>query len=328
MLERAHFMRDSTDMAADPFSDILRLTHAESVVTGGFSASAPWAIAFPASDKIKFFAVIRGSCWVSLEDESEPVSFETGDVGLLVAKRAYVLASELGVPPIDAMDLFSRAGRTTARIGDGRDFAHFGGHVLLDPVLGQLLLDVLPPWIHIHAASAYATTFRWLLEQLVMEQERKLPGTQLASGQLAQLLFIQIVRAHLETAEEMPASWLRALADPRIAPAIRLMHAEPARAWSLDSLAKVCAMSRTTFAEQFKASAAVPPLTYLTQWRMRLASLALRDEDTSFAALAESLGYASESAFSHAFKRCAGVSPKRFRATHTALRANSKEGRP
>jgi AraC-like DNA-binding protein len=211
------------------------------------------------------------------------------------------------------MDLFSRAGRTTAQLGDGGDFAHLGGHVLLDPVSGRLLLDVLPPWIHIRASSPHATTFRWLLEQLVKEQEDNLPGTHLASGQLAQLLFIQILRAHLETAEHMPASWLRALGDSRIAPALRLMHAEPGRAWGLDELAKACAMSRTTFAAHFKAIAAVPPLTYLTEWRMRVAERALRDDDASIGVIAQALGYGSESAFSNAFKRCVGVSPKNFR---------------
>lgn len=313
MLESALYMRDSTDMASDPFSDILKLTNAETIVTGGFTAGGSWAIAFPSRDKIKFFAVVKGGCWVCLDGEAKPVRFETGDVGLLVAPRSYVLSSDLGVPPLDAMDLFSRAGRTTAQLGDGNDFAHLGGHVLLDPVAGRLLLDVLPPWIHIRASSPHAVTFRWLLEQLVKEQEGNLPGMQLASGQLAQLLFIQILRAHLETAEHMQPSWLRALGDPRIAPALRLMHAEPERAWGLDELAKACAVSRTTFAAHFRAIAAVPPLTYLTEWRMHLAQRALRDNDKSIAVLAESLGYGSESAFSNAFKRCVGISPKNFR---------------
>jgi AraC-like DNA-binding protein len=316
MLESVRFMRHSTEMAPDPFSDILKLTKAESVLTGGFSAGGPWAVAFPASDKVKFFAVVKGSGWVSLDGETEPVRFETGDVGLLVARRSYVLSSEPDLPPLDAMDLFSRAGRTTAQIGDGCNFAQLGGHVLLDPLFGRLLLDVLPPWIHVRAASPHAKTFRWVLEQLVKEQEQELPGRLLASGQLAQLLFIQILRAHLETAEGIPASWLRALADERIAPALYLMHADPARAWGLDDLAKACAMSRTTFAAHFKATAAIPPLTYLTEWRMRLAARALRDNNTSIAALAESLGYGSESAFSHAFKRCIGISPKNFRLAH------------
>lgn len=313
MLERALCMRDSTDVSADPFSDILRLTNAETVVTGGFSAGGAWAIFFPASDKTKFFAVTKGECWACLEGEAEPMRFETGDVGLLIARRAYVLASDPNVPPVDAMDLFSRAGRTTAQLGDGQDFAHLGGHVLLDAVSGRLLLDVLPPWIHLRASSPHAVSFRWILEQLVREQTSHMPGAQLASAQLAQLLFIQILRAHLESAGHITASWLRVLADGRVAPALRLMHAEPGRVWGLDQLARACAMSRTTFAAHFRAIAGVPPMTYLTEWRMRLAERALRDEDAPISDLARSLGYRSESAFSNAFKRCVGVSPNNFR---------------
>jgi AraC-like DNA-binding protein len=107
--------------------------------------------------------------------------------------------------------------------------------------------------------------------------------------------------------------WLRAFGNPRIAPALRLMHGDPARSWHLDELAAACAMSRTTFASHFRASAGVAPLTYLGEWRMRLAERRLRDEDIPVALLAQSLGYSSESAFSHAFKRMSGHSPTAYR---------------
>jgi hypothetical protein len=216
-------------MNADPFSDILKFTHAESLVTGGFTAGGAWAIRFPAPDKIKFFAVVKGTCWVRIEGEAEPIHFGTGDVGLLSAKRAFVLASAPDVAPVEAMSVFSGAGRSTAVLGDGNDFAHIGGHVLLDPTSGRLLADVLPPWIHVSAASPQAITFRWLLDRLVEERGSDLPGAQLVSAQLSQLLFIQILRAHLKTSGPMSAGWLRALRDPRIAPALRLMHGDPAR---------------------------------------------------------------------------------------------------
>lgn len=305
-------------MSADPFSDILKFTRTESLVTGGFTASGAWALRFPAPEKIKFFAVVKGQCWVRIDGEAEPIHFDTGDVGLLAAKRSFVLASDLDVAPIDAMSAFSGAGKTTAQLGDGTDFGHIGGHVLLDPASGRLLADVLPPWIHVPAASPQATAFRWLLDQLVEERATEQPGTQLASAQLAQLLFIQILRAHLKTSAPMPAGWLRALGDPRIAPALRLMHGNPARAWHLDELAKACAMSRTTFAFHFRTIAGTTPLTYLTEWRMRLAERALREENTSVAVIAQSFGYTSESAFSTAFKRVTGNSPKTYRV---AMRA-------
>lgn len=314
MLDNAHCLRDGPEMSADPFSDILRFTNALSLVTGGFTAGGAWAIRFPAPDKVKFFAVVKGQCWVSIEGETEPVRFHTGDVGLLAAKRSFVLASDLGIAPVNAMELFSGAGRSTAQLGDGGDFTHIGGHVLLDPASGRLLADVLPPWIHVPAASPQAANVRWLLDQLVEERAAELPGAQLASAQLAQLLFVQILRVHLSTSDHMPAGWLRALTDPRIAPALRLMHGDPARSWHLDELARACAMSRTTFADRFKTVAGVAPLTYLTEWRMRLAERALRDESTAVAVVAQSLGYSSESAFSNAFKRVTGKSPKAYRS--------------
>jgi AraC-like DNA-binding protein len=314
MLENAGYLRESTEMSADPFSDILKLTKAEAVVTGGFSAGGPWAIRFPGRDKIKFFAVVRGSCRVALEGVAEPFHFETGDVGLLAERRSFVLASDLSIAAVDAMELFSGSGRTMATLGDGADFAHIGGHVVLDPMRGGLLADVLPPWIHMRASSPHAAIFRWLLDRLIDERDLGQPGAQLASAQLTQLLFIEILRSHLTTSKLMPASWLRALADPRIAPALRLMHGEPARAWHLEELARACAMSRTSFAFHFKTAAGVPPLAYLTEWRMRLAERALREEKTPVAVIARSLGYSSESAFSNAFKRVNGSSPTAYRA--------------
>lgn len=306
-------------MSADPFSDILKLTRAQALLTGGFAAGSPWAIRFPGRDKIKFFAVVKGSCWTRLEGESAPGRLNAGDVGLLTVNRSYVLASDLSVTAVEAVSLFSGAGKTRAVLGDGRDFAYIGGHVELDGTRGRLLLDVLPPWIHIPAASPQAPVFRWLVDQLVGEGAGELPGAQLATTQLTQLLFIQILRAQLQAVDYKPAGWLRAIADPRIAPALRSMHGDPARSWTLNELARSCAMSRTTFAEYFRKVVGVAPLTYLTEWRMYLAERALREETEPIGVVARSLGYTSESAFSNAFKRFMGKSPKAYRsAAHSA----------
>jgi AraC-like DNA-binding protein len=229
-----------------------------------------------------------------------------------------VLSSDPDVEPVDAMTLFSGAGRSSVQLGVGSEFAHIGGHVLLDPVSGPLLLNALPPWIHIRASAPQASVCRWLLDQLMQERAAAEPGAQVASAQLSQLLFVQILRAHLKNEGPLAAGWLQALSDPRIAPALRLMHDDPARTWHLEDLAKACAMSRTTFAFLFKAVAGVAPLTYLTEWRMRLAERALGEPATHVAVVAQTLGYASESAFSNAFKRVTGSSPTAYR---NALRA-------
>lgn len=314
MLESTFNLRHSTEMYGDPFSDILKLTHPESLVTGGFTAGGRWALRFPAPDKIKFFAIIKGSCLVILEGESEPIYFSTGDVGLLTAKRSFILASHLDVEPVDAMSVFSGSGNPHSPIGEGEDFTHIGGHVLFNHTSGRLLTEVLPPWIQVPAASPHATSFRWLLNQLVQERINPMPGSKLVSDQLAQLLFVQILRAHLLTSSTLPASWLRVHGDPRLASALELIHGNPAHTWQLGELAKSCAMSRTTFSQYFHTVAGVTPIAYLTQWLMRLAEYALRENNQHISEIAQSLGYKSESAFSNAFKRETGLSPKAWRS--------------
>jgi AraC-like DNA-binding protein len=301
-------------MAVDPFSDILRLANARSVVSGGFTAGGAWAIRFPAFEKLKFSALIRGACWL-LVDEDEPVRIDAGDVFLLSVPHSFVLASDLAAVPVEAASVFSTNVSKVVNLG-GEECFQIGGFVRLDPASGGLLSDVLPPLIHVKADSPHAPVLRWLLDQLVRERTAEQPGASLASAQLAQLLFIQILRAHLESSGDLAGSavgWLRALGDKRIAPALRLMHGGPARSWQLEELAKATAMSRTTFVVRFRTVAGVPPLTYLLNWRMRLAERALRTESVPVSALALSLGYTSESAFSNAFKRTVGMSPKRYR---------------
>jgi AraC-like DNA-binding protein len=302
-------------MTTDPFSDILKLSNAETFVSGGFAAGGSWAIRFPSPDKIKFFALVKGNCWLRIDGQESPVRVEEGDVFLLSAQPSFVLASDLAAVPVDASGLFTGTVYRTAKLGDGDDCIQIGGHVRLDPSSGGLLADVLPPLIHVKAASPHARILRWLLDQLVREPAAELPGAALASAQLAQLLFVHILRVHLETSCPLATGWLRAVADNRLAPALRLMHADPGRSWQLEELAKAAAMSRTTFAHHFKTAAGVPPLTYLTEWRMRLAERALREENTPVSVLAGQLGYTSESAFSNAFKRVTGNAPKRYRTT-------------
>jgi AraC-like DNA-binding protein len=322
MLESSIFYRDNRDMKADPFSDILRLTNARSVVTGGFSAGGAWAVRFSAAGNMKFSAVVKGRCWVCLEGR-EPVRAETGDVLLSSARQTFVLASDLDAVPVDAMSVFTATPNEVAKLGDGRDFILIGGHVLLDPENADLLADGLPPLVHVRAASPRATVLRWLLDQIVRERDADLPGSSLASEQLAQLMLIQTLRVHLETAKTVLPGWLRAARDKRLAPVLRMMHDDPGRAWQLEELAKIAAMSRTTFAAYFKTVSGLAPLTYLTEWRMRLAARALREENTAVAVIAGRLGYASESAFSSAFKRVTGDAPMRYRTAARGLNSRA-----
>lgn len=310
-------------MAQDPFSDVLALMSTKSVVSGGFVAGGRWAIRFPPPDKIKFFVTVRGECWIDVEGEGGPIRFRQGDVFLLSAARPFVISSDLDCEPVDAATLFAYGETRMVRVGEGDEFLFLGGHVQLESASGRLLMDHLPPAIHVRAGTEEATTLQWLIDQLVHEHGSDRPGSDFAAAQIAQLMFLQVLRAHLGNGDAMAAGHLRAISDPRIAPAMRLMHAEPNRSWHLTDLAKAAAMSRTAFALYFKSVAGVAPLTYLTQWRMRLAERALGNTDVPVSRLAESLGYSSESSFSTAFKRVMGRAPKRYR---DALRRAAAQG--
>jgi AraC-like DNA-binding protein len=147
----------------------------------------------------------------------------------------------------------------------------------------------------------------------------------MASNQLAMFMFIEILRAHLESGLDLQTGWLKVLADKQMAPALRLMHSDPGKSWSLDDLARECATSRTTFATRFRRVAGVPPLTYLSNWRMRLAERVLRDTDRAVSDIADSLGFSSESSFSHAFKRSSEMGPKAYRQRSRLAQA-TREG--
>jgi AraC-like DNA-binding protein len=326
MLVNPDYLRDSTEMSDDPFSDILQFTNAQTVVTGGFTVGGALAIRFPAAGYIKFFAVFKGRSWLLMDALPAPVCMEAGDVILISHRGPFIIATDPALEPVDAITLFTSRGTQHMHIGDGEDLVHIGGKVKLDAASGGLLTDVLPPLIHVRASSPQAAQLQWILRQLARERGAGLPGAGVAATHLAQLMFVQILRAHLEdAAADFAPGWLRALGDARIAPTLRLMHGDPARAWQLEELAASAAMSRTTFAVRFKSVAGVPPLTYLLNWRMRLAQRALRDGAASMAAIAQTVGYTSESAFSNAFKRVTGMAPKRYR---DAARAGAADVSP
>jgi AraC-like DNA-binding protein len=268
----------------------------------------------------KFAAIVKGACWLKLEGlDMPPVRLETGDVLLLNGRYALVMSSDLDVEPTveptPAATVFADAGVDGIAKWNGADeFFNIGGHLELDDTSANLLLDTLPPLIHLRANASEASSMQWMLHQLIGEMTSERPGATLASSQLAQLMLVHILRGHLDAEGATLPGWLQALRDKRIATVLRLMHGDPSHPWGLEELAKAAAMSRTNLALRFKERVGVAPLTYLAQWRMRLAVRALVEKDDPLSALAPSLGYTSESAFSNAFKRIVGIAPKRYRS--------------
>ncbi len=306
-------MRNSSRMSVDLLSDVLDLVRARCHLSGRMVAGGTWARRFTNLNAIKFCAAAKGSCWSFMDGMAEPVRFADGDVLVMNGTRSLVLASEPNLVAGAANTAFDRDDDGNYRLGEGEDFVMVSGMVEIDSRRQPLLLGSLPPVIHVGGTEPDAANLGWLLQQIVREmQPPSRPGQSMVLAELAQLLFVQTLRVYLAQGWQEGGGWLRGLADRRLAPALACMHAEPARAWSLEDLAREAGMSRTSFAVHFRKVLGMPPLTYLTNWRMHLAERDLR-AGTSVLEVAAAVGYTSESAFSHAFKRAMGMAPGRYR---------------
>jgi len=303
-------------MTPDLVSELLDLMNARSVLSGGLLAGGAWAIRFPPSTQLKFWGIQRGRAWIVFEGRP-PLRAEAGDVFLFHGAGPHLLASDLDAEPVPLAQVAAARLGAMNHHGDGNEFLMFGGKVELDAGCEPLLFAGLPPLIYLPGQEKRTGAIHWVLERLVQERDAALPGWQQAGVQLAHLMFIGILRVWLADPDQpgQPGSGLlRAAGDPRLAPALRLMHGAPGRAWRLAELAQAAAMSRASFALRFKRVAGTSPLHYLTALRMRLAQKQLRSSGASLAQLAETFGYASESAFSNAFKRVLGQAPSTYRA--------------
>ncbi len=170
---------------------------------------------------------------------------------------------------------------------------------------------MLPPIVHIEK-EADRLALRWSIERMMAELREPQPGGFLVLQHLAQMMLVQALRAHLAEGPRGGVGWLFALADEQVGPAIGAMHDEPARPWTLQELAERVGMSRSGFAARFRETVGATPIDYLTRWRMLLAGDRLRNSGDSISVISRSLGYESESAFSTAFKRVMGSSPRQY----------------
>ncbi|KAB8191277.1 helix-turn-helix domain-containing protein [Nonomuraea phyllanthi] len=299
---------------ADPLEEVLALVGTTGHLSIGLVAGGEWAMSFEPPPAVKFNAVRRGRCLLTVEGVPGPIELAEGDCFLLTQPRAFTLASGPGVRPVPAGPVFLAATDGVARVGADEDVALIGGRFDFGERAKELLLDVLPPVIHVPGRTAEAATVRWALDQIDAElRDRPLAST-LVAEHLALVMLIHLLRLHLAGAGTGEASgWLAGLADPVVAPALRAMHGRPAHAWTVAELAGVAAVSRSTLAARFKHVVGQGPLEYLTGWRMELATDRLRRGDDTVAAIAREVGYGSESALSSAFKRITGTSPRDYR---------------
>ncbi|UUU37365.1 AraC family transcriptional regulator [Streptomyces sp. CA-210063] len=182
---------------------------------------------------------------------------------------------------------------------------------------GHPVLSALPEVVHVPGMSA-DPGLQDVVRTLATETAGGQPGSRAVATRLTEVLFVLAIRAWIEradTAGETGPSWLTALRDPRIGTALSLMHEEPHRDWTVESLARTVTMSRPAFARQFKEVVGLTPLAYLSRVRIDLAARLLRDTDNPVGDIAQAVGYRSEFAFSRAFSREQGIAPGRYRRT-------------
>lgn len=315
----------------DPLSALLNVLQVRCNVSGQLVAGGTWAHSFANLDAIKFSAVTDGSCWYCIDGMAQPARADAGDVLITNGTRTLTLASAPGSIPDAATTPIVPDCNARYQLGQGSDFVMLGGLVQVDAEQQALLLNGLPPLIHVRGTTDEAGPISWLLKQLVAEMKGARPGQSVVIPGLAQLLFVQTLRAYLAHAADGDEGWLKGFGDPQLAIVLSSIHGAPSRNWGLEELARKAGMSRTSLAVRFRQWMGVPPLTYLTQWRMYLARRELQ-AGASISQAAVAVGYASESAFSNAFKRVMCVAPGRYKRTARGAardpRASGKPGAP
>jgi len=296
----------------DPLSDVLSLLRPRTYSSGGFDAGGEWSIQFPRYEGIKCYAVVSGQCWLLVEDISDPVRLKKGDCFLLPTERSFCLASDLKLIPVDVKTLLSLPlnGRIVSYNGGGDCFI-VGGHFTLSGAHAGILLGTLPAIVHLRIEPDRAE-LRWCLDRMSRELRAQRPGGLLVAQHLAHMMLVQAIRLYVEGDSQAGVGWLFALADKQLSAAMQAMHGDPARHWTLQMLAERAGMSRTIFASRFKETVGSSVMEYLARWRMLLAGDKLTNSHASVSTIALELGYESESAFSKAFKRQMGCSPRQY----------------
>lgn len=304
----------------DVLADVMALLRTQGQLYGRLELSAPFGLRFPANRGICLI-VTRGSCLLRVDDRAA-TPLVGGDFVFLPAPETYTLMSSPTerVRPVAEVSTPGRFHRT-------RLIQHGGGGVPTSVIAGcftfaspesGMLVEHLPPVVHLPASSHESPWFGSTLQHLAAETSGDEPGASAIVDRLAEVLFVQAMRSQIRTMiGDGSPSWLRALGDPQIGEALRLMHAEPGHGWTVPRLAEAVSMSRSAFAERFRRLVGETPLNHLTQWRMVRAADMLRDlRPVTMAAVAAAVGYESESSFGKVFKRVMGSSPGVYRQRH------------
>lgn len=292
----------------DPLSEIIALLQPRTVFAKRISGAGRWGVRYSRFDQPSFAAVLEGSCRLTV-DGHRAVTLEAGDFVLLPRTPGFTLSGFEPVQPerIDPKLMPSPTGEVRHGTRGGRpDVRLLGGYFVFDSPDQALLVSLLPGLFHVRGVARLATLVRLVAE----ESSERRSGRELVLTRLVEILLIEALRG--PTAEDAPKGLLRGLADARLAPALRQMHAQLARSWTVPELAKTAALSRSTFFDRFTRNVGMPPMEYLLAWRMAVAKDLLRRHALGIEQVAERVGYSSASTFSTAFSRHVGEPPGRY----------------
>lgn len=314
----------------DVLSDVLRNVRLTGAVYFDVKAREPWVAETPATSRIcanvmpafehaiSFHIMLDGWCWAQLADESEPaVKLAGGDAVIFVGGDGHFMSTERGKRAEPMMDLYYKPDDRPLPFllndlgGDGKAARFVCGYLGCDARPFNPILEALPRLLHVPAHRNEATAA--LIRMALKENERPRAGGETILAKLSELMFLQAIRAHIDTLPAESIGWLSGLRDRHIGQALMLMHGRPAEDWTLDVLAKEVGLSRSAFAERFTELMGVPPMSYLGNWRLQVAARLLEAPSMSIAQAAAQVGYESEAAFNRAFKKQVGLPPGAWR---------------
>lgn len=310
----------------DLLSDILMQLSLKGTLYFRTSFRPPWGVRVPAySNVARFHFAHRGECLVRHESGAAPLRLAQGDLVIIPGGAGHSLYCTPETEP-DALPLetvLEKAGYDGSGVlyypGDDhlqdRETQLICGHFSVASGQEHPIFNRLPPMIHIPDYGAQAG--QWMEASLRMiGAETAGPGLggELIALKLSEMIFAQAIRAFLASPEAEDAG-LSGFSDPQLARALTAFHADPSGNWTLEKLAREAGMSRTGFAVRFGEKVGMPPLRYLTYWRMQLACKALQETNKPLADIAEAVGYGSESGFSRVFSKEKGLPPARYRQT-------------
>ena len=283
----------------DPLSEVIALLQPRAVFSRRHSAAGRWGFRYSAFGQPSFCAVLEGSCRLTV-DGHRPLTLEAGDFVLLPATPGFTMSGfkPVSLEQFDPHVTSKLLGETRHGTRGGRpEVRWLGGWCAFDSPDSALLVSLLPSLVHVRGVERLSVLVRLVGE----EAGERRPGRELVLTRLVEVLLIEALRA--KPSEDAPPGLLRGLADARIAPAIRQMHSQLTRAWTVGQLARTAAVSRSAFFERFTRTVGLAPMEYLLAWRMAVAKDLLRREDLSVGEVAERVGYGSASTFSTAFSR-------------------------